>query len=99
MEKTLIKDIDELLTVGVFLKDELNGDDIQNFTIQELKDKLDNIQSLYPDSEIRIELGYGEYSDGSLYPRISFMRLENDVERTKRLEQEDVYRKYGYKTK
>lgn len=96
MEKVLIDDIDDLLSVGVALKDELNGDDVQNFTIQELKDELDKIQDLYPDNEIRIELGYGEYSDGSLYPRISFMRLENEVERAKRLEQERMYRKYGY---
>ena len=89
-------DIDELLSVGVLLEDELNGDDIQNLTIQELKEKLDEIQAVHPDNEIRVELGYGQYGDGSLYPRISFMRLENEEEKVERLKLERKYREYGY---
>lgn len=92
----MIEDIDDLLSVGVLLEDEIVGDDVYNFTIQELKDKLDEIQAGYPDNEIRIELGYGQYSDGSLYPRIGFMRLENNEEKAERLRLERKYREYGY---
>lgn len=89
-------DVEELFKVDILLRNEINGDDIQNFTIQELKDKLDEIQAEYPDNEIRIELGYGQYSDGSLYPRIGFMRLENNEEKAERLRLERKYREYGY---
>ncbi len=87
MEKVLIENIDELLSINTFLDDELTEDDINNLTIQELKNKLDEIQSRYPNNEIRVELSMAVVDK---YLKISFIKLENDEEYEKRINENHV---------
>ncbi len=81
----MTENIEELLSVITLLDDELTSDDLTDLTIKEFKNLLDQVQLKYSNHELRIELNFGQYSDGDIYPRISFMRLENEEEREKRL--------------
>jgi len=83
----LIDNIEELLSINTFLDDELSEDDINNLTIQELKNKLDEIQSKYPSNEIKVELNM---SDIGTYLRINFIKLENEEEYQKRINRKEI---------
>lgn len=83
----MIDNIEELLSINTFLDDELSEDDINNLTIQELKNKLDEIQSKYPSNEIKVELNM---SDIGTYLRINFIKLENEEEYQKRINRKEI---------